>query len=377
LVELRLARTASRGDTAANHQRFWGGLNMSVNEARLNAFLGKSVGDLGAALSAVLILMGDELGLYRALAAGPLTSAELASRTATHERYIREWLANQAAGGYIEYDSATAKYSLNDEQALCLADPHGPVDLPGAYSIVQDLFHIKQRALDNFRTGNGMEWGEHHPCLFHGTERFFRAGYNANLLSSWLPALDGVVAKLAAGGRAADVGCGHGASTILMAQAFPKSEFVGFDYHAASIETARARAADAGVRNAHFEVADAATYQGRGFDLVAFFDCLHDMADPAGAARHARQALKPDGNCMIVEPFAGDHVEDNLNPVGRVYYGASALICVPVSLAKHGPALGAQAGEQRLRAVVVEQGGFRRFRRATETPFNIVLEARP
>ena len=350
---------------------------MSVNEARLNAFLGKSVGDLGAALSAVLILMGDELGLYRALAAGPLTSAELATRTATHERYIREWLANQAAGGYIEYDSATAKYSLNDEQALCLADPHGPVDLPGAYSIVQDLFHIKQRALDNFRTGNGMEWGEHHPCLFHGTERFFRAGYNANLLSSWLPALDGVVAKLAAGGRAADVGCGHGASTILMAQAFPKSEFVGFDYHAASIETARARAADAGVRNAHFEVADAATYQGRDFDLVAFFDCLHDMADPAGAARHARQALKPDGNCMIVEPFAGDHVEDNLNPVGRVYYGASALICVPVSLAKHGPALGAQAGEQRLRAVVVEQGGFRRFRRATETPFNIVLEARP
>jgi len=350
---------------------------VAVNEARLNAFLGKAVGDLGAAISAVLVSLGDELGLYRALAPGPLTSAELASRTATHERYIREWLANQAAGGYIEYDSATAKYSLNEEQALCLADAHGPVDLPGAYSIVQDLFHIKQRALDNFRSGNGMEWGEHHPCLFHGTERFFRAGYNANLLASWLPALDGVVPKLTAGGRAADVGCGHGASTILMAQAFPNSEFVGIDYHAASIETARGRAADAGVRNARFEVADATTYQGHDFDLVAFFDCLHDMADPAGAARHACQALKGDGNCMIVEPFAGDHVEDNLNPVGRVYYGASALICVPVSLAKHGPALGAQAGEQRLRAVVVDQGGFTRFRRATETPFNIVLEARP
>lgn len=350
---------------------------MAINEARLNAFLGKAVGDLGAAISAVLISLGDELGLYRALAPGPLTSAELAMRTGTDERYIREWLANQAAGGYVEYDSANAKYALNEEQALCLADPHGPVDLPGAYSIVQDLFHIRQRALDNFRTGKGMEWGEHHPCLFHGTERFFRAGYNANLLSSWLPAMDGVVAKLSSGGRAADVGCGHGASTILMAQAFPKSEFVGIDYHAASIETARARAAEAGVRNTRFEVADATTYQGRDFDFVAFFDCLHDMADPAGVARHARQALKADGSCMIVEPFAGDCLEDNLNPVGRVYYGASALICVPVSLAKHGPALGAQAGEQRLRAIVVEQGGFKRFRRATETPFNIVLEARP
>jgi len=350
---------------------------VAINEARLNAFLGKAVGDLGAAISAALMSLGDELGLYRALAQGPLTSAELANRTGTHERYIREWLANQAAGGYVEYDNKTAKYSLNEEQALCLADPHGPVDLPGAYSIVQDLFHIKQRALDNFRTGKGMEWGEHHPCLFHGTERFFRAGYNANLLAAWLPALDGVVQRLTSGGRAADVGCGHGASTILMAQAFPNSEFVGIDYHPASIETARGRAADAGVRNARFEVADATTYQGRDFDFVAFFDCLHDMADPGGAARHAYQALKPDGNCKIVEPFAGDHLEDNLNPVGRVYYGASALICVPVSLAKRGPALGAQAGEQRLRTVLVEQGGFTRFRRATETPFNIVLEARP
>ncbi|HZF14593.1 MAG TPA: class I SAM-dependent methyltransferase [Steroidobacteraceae bacterium] len=350
---------------------------MAVDEARLNAFLGKAVGDLGAAIGAVLIAIGDELGLYRELAKGAASAAELAARTKTHERYIREWLAAQAAGGYVDYDPATAKYSLNAEQALCLADPNGPVDLPGAYSIVQDLFHVRERALKNFRTGLGMEWGEHHACLFHGTERFFRAGYNANLLAGWLPALDGVVEKFKRGARALDVGCGHGASTILMAKAFPKSEFAGIDYHAPSIDTARQRASEAGVSNARFEVADATTYKGGDYDLIAFFDCLHDMADPAGAARHARRALKADGHCMIVEPFAGDRVEDNLNPVGRVYYGASSLICVPVSLAKHGPALGAQAGEARLREVVVSQGGFSRFRRATETPFNIVLEARP
>ena len=350
---------------------------MAINEARLNAFLGKAIGDLGAAMSALLISIGDELGLYKALAKGPQTSAELATNTGTSERYIREWLANQAAGGYVDYDGAAGKYSLNDEQSLCLADPHGPVDLPGAYLIVQDLFHIKQRAVENFRSGRGMEWGEHHPCLFHGTERFFRAGYNANLLTAWLPALEGVVAKLTAGGRVLDVGCGHGASTLLMAQAFPKSQFVGVDYHAPSVEMARTRASEAGLRNAVFEVGDATSYPGREFDLIAFFDCLHDMADPTGAARHAREALKPNGHCMIVEPFAGDRVEDNLNPIGRVYYGASSLVCVPVSLAKNGPALGAQAGERRLREVVVDKGGFSRFRRATQTPFNIVLEARP
>jgi len=350
---------------------------MAINEERLNAFLGKAVGDLGAAVSAVLIILGDELGLYREIAKGPLTSAELAARTNTNERYIREWLANQAAGGYAQYDAKTGKYSLSEEQALCLANPNGPVDLAGAYSIVQDLFHVKQRALENFRTGKGMEWGEHHPCLFHGTERFFRAGYNANLISSWLPALEGVTAKLTRGARAADVGCGHGASTILMAKAFPNSEFLGIDYHEPSIVTARARAAEAGVRNARFETADAVSYKESGLDFIAFFDCLHDMADPSGVARHARDSLKSDGVCMIVEPIAGDHVEDNLNPVGRVYYGASSLICVPVSLAKGGPALGAQAGEGRLRKVVVEDGGFTHFRRATETPFNIILEARP
>jgi 2-polyprenyl-3-methyl-5-hydroxy-6-metoxy-1,4-benzoquinol methylase len=350
---------------------------MAINEQKLNAFLGKAVGDLGAALSAVLISLGDELGLYRELANGPLTSMELAERTGTTERYIREWLANQAASGYVEYDAAEGKYFLNDEQRLCLADPHGPVDLPGAYNLVQDLFFVKDRARENFRTGRGMEWGEHHPCLFHGTERFFRASYNANLLTSWLPALEGVTAKLTNGAKAADVGCGHGASTILMAKAFPASEFVGIDYHEPSIETARKRAAEAGVRNARFETADATSYREKDLDFIAFFDCLHDMADPVGAARHARQALKPDGNCMVVEPFAGDRLDDNLNPVGRVYYAASALVCVPVSLARRGPALGAQAGEKRLRKVIVDEGGFTRFRRATETPFNIVLEARP
>jgi SAM-dependent methyltransferase len=350
---------------------------MNIDQARLDAFLGKAVGDLGAAVGAVLISIGDELGYFRALAKAPLRSHELAAQTGTHERYAREWLAAQAAGGYVEYDAATERYSLNDEQALCLADPNGPVDLPGAYAIVQDLYHIRQRALDNFRTGRGMEWGEHHACLFHGTERFFRASYNASLLGSWLPALNGVTEKLEKGGRAADVGCGHGVSTILMAKAFPKSQFIGIDYHAPSIETARERAREAGVRNAQFEVADATAYTAKDLDFIAFFDCLHDMADPVGAARHARKAMTADGNCMIVEPFAGDAVADNLNPVGRVYYSASTLVCVPVSLAKNGPALGAQAGEKRLREIVVDKGGFTHFRRATATPFNLVLEARP
>lgn len=349
---------------------------MTVNEERLNQFLGHAVGDLGAAMSATLMLVGDQLGLYRALAKRPMTSVQLASETDTNERYVREWLGNQAAGGYVEYDAAANTYSLSPEQALCLADPGGPVDLPGAYSLVEATFHALERTKDNFRTGKGMEWGEHHPCLFHGTERFFRAGYNANLITSWLPALDGVLEKLKAGGKAADVGCGHGASTTLMAQAFPKSSFIGYDYHAGSIEVASERARQARVDNAYFEVADATSYSGNHFDLIAFFDCLHDMADPVGAARHALHALKSDGTCLLVEPFAGDSVEENLNPVGRVYYGASSQICVPVSLARNGPALGAQAGEARLRAVL-EEAGFKRFRRATQTPFNLVLEARP
>jgi len=348
-----------------------------MDEASLDAFLGKAINDLGAALSAVLVSLGDSLGYYRALAAARLTPAELAERTATNERYAREWLGNQAAGGYVEYEPDSGRYFLNAEQRACLADPAGPVDLPGAYEIVRDLFHVRDRALENFRTGAGMEWGEHHSCLFHGVERFFRAGYHLNLLSGWLPACNGLVGKLERGARAADVGCGHGASTILMARAYPKSEFVGIDYHPASIETARRRAREAAVDNVYFEVADATSYSDRDFDFIAFFDCLHDMADPVSAARHACEALKPHGHCMVVEPMAGDSVEANLNPVGRVYYGASALICVPVSLAKRGPALGAQAGEGRMRKVLVDGGGFKRFRRAAETPFNLVFEARP
>jgi SAM-dependent methyltransferase len=349
---------------------------MASAPEKLQAFLGKAIGDFGAAVSAVLMLIGDELGLYRELAKGKLTPAELAQRTGTNERYVREWLGNQAAGGYVDYDAKSDAYFLNEEQALCLTDPKGPVDLPGAYMLVQDLFHVRARAVENFRTGRGMEWGEHHQCLFHGTERFFRASYNANLLDSWLPALDGVVEKLKRGCRGADVGCGHGASTILMAKAFPNAEFIGYDYHSPSIEVARERAQASNVRNTRFEVADAVSYAERDLDFIAFFDCLHDMADPVGAARHARQALKADGNCMIVEPFASDKVEDNLNPIGRAFYGASSLVCVPVSLARNGPALGAQAGEKRLHDVVTS-AGFSRFRRATETPFNMVLEARP
>jgi len=349
---------------------------MALNEDKLHAFLGRALVDLGGAVNAVLMSIGDELGLYRALASRARTSDELARETGTAERYVREWLNCQAAGGYVDYDESTGQYSLSEEQALCLANPTGPVDLPGAALLVQDLFHVRERALENFRTGKGMEWGEHHPCLFHGTERFFRAGYNANLLGSWIPALDGVQAKLVRGAKVADVGCGRGASTILMGKAFPNSEFVGYDYHGASIETARERAREAGVTNARFEVAEATGYGEAGFDFIAFFDCLHDMADPAGAARHARDALKRDGTCMLVEPFAADDVRGNLNPVGRLYYGASSLVCVPVSLARNGPALGAQAGERRLREIMVDQAGFSSMRRATQTPFNIVLEAR-
>lgn len=350
---------------------------MTVDEGKLNDFLGKAVGDLGAAMSATLILVGDRLGLYRELAKGGLTPAELAERTGTNERYVREWLGNQGAGGYVQFDASSGQWSLSPEQALCLTDPDGPVDMPGAYNIVEATFHALGHTLENFTSGRGMEWGEHHPCLFDGTERFFRAGYNAYLIESWLPALDGVVDKLQGGAKVADVGCGHGASTILMAKTYPNSEFIGYDYHAESVRVATEKAAAAGVANARFEVADASSYEGDGFDLIAFFDCLHDMGDPTGVSRHARQAIKDDGTAMIVEPFANDEVQDNLNPVGRVLYGASTQICVPVSLARNGPALGAQAGEARLRSVVVDGGGFTRFRRAAETPFNLVLEARP
>ena len=350
----------------------------AIDEAKLNAFMGKVVADFGASASAVLVVIGDKLGLYKAMAgAGPLTPAELAGKTNTNERYVREWLNANAAGGYVAYDAASARYTLPPEQAMALADESSPAFIPGFYSVVEAMMRAEERIRDSFRTGAGMAWGEHAHCLFEGTERFFRPGYVANLTTSWLPALDGAVAKLEAGGKVADVGCGLGASTIIMAKAYPRARFVGFDVHPESIALARKRAAQAGVADrVTFEVARSTDYSGSGYDLVAHFDCLHDMGDPIGAARHVRRTLAPDGIWMIVEPFAGDKVEDNLNPVGRIFYSASTMLCVPSSLSEHGPALGAQAGEARLRAVVTE-GGFTRFRRATETPFNLILEARP
>ena len=351
----------------------------TIDEKKLNEFMGRAVGDIGAGISAALVVIGDKLGLYKAMASGgPVTSTELAARTETTERYVREWLNNQAAGGYVTYDTETRRYTLPPEQALALADETSPAFLPGAFQIVAAAMRAEPRIANAFRTGAGLDWTEQDPILFVGTERFFRPGYIGNLTTAWLPALDGVQDKLERGARVADVGCGHGASTILMARTFPRSQFVGFDYHAASIETARRRAREAGVSDrVRFEAARAQDFPGAGFDLVACFDCLHDMADPAGAARHIRGALAADGTWLLVEPFASDRIEENLNPVGRVFYGASTVFCVPCSLAGHGPALGAQAGEARLRSIVVEQGGFSRFRRATETPFNLVLEARP
>jgi SAM-dependent methyltransferase len=348
-----------------------------IDEAKLGEFLGRFVGDLGAALSAALVVIGDKLGLYRAMADGArVTPGELADRTRTDERYVREWLSNQAAGGYVTY--ADGRFWLSPEQSLALAQEGSPAFVPGAFQLATSLIKDEEKITRAFETGAGVGWHEHHHDLFAGTERFFRPGYAANLISSWIPALDGVHARLESGALVADVGCGHGASTILMAQAYPSSEFVGFDYHEASIEHARHAASDAGLgERVSFEVAAAKQYPGDGYDLVAMFDCLHDMGDPVGAAAHVLETLDPDGTWMIVEPHAGDRLEDNLNPIGRVYYGGSTLVCTPASRAQEvGLALGAQAGERRLREVVTT-GGFTRFRRAAETPFNIVLEARP
>jgi 2-polyprenyl-3-methyl-5-hydroxy-6-metoxy-1,4-benzoquinol methylase len=352
---------------------------MAIDEAKLGEFMGKVVGDLGAAMSGALVVIGDKLGLYRALAAdGALTPAQLAKRTETSERYVSEWLNAQAAGGYVTYDPATGKYALPAEQAFALADDASPAAVAGAFQLVQAMWSAVQKTTDNFRTGGGLEWGHQHPCLFEGTERFFRAGYIGNLLSAWIPALEGVQAKLERGAKVADVGCGLGASTILMAKAFPRSKFHGFDYHQGSIETARQRAKDAGVGDRiTFEVAKATDFPGSDYDLIAHFDCLHDLEDPVGAAKRARQAIAKDGTWLIVEPFASDKAEENHNAVGRVYYSASTMLCVPHSLALKGPALGAQAGETRLRKVAAEGGGFARFRRATQTPFNLIFEARP
>ena len=349
---------------------------MKVDERKLNEFVEKTVNDLAAGYGGVMTVLGHKLGLYKAMAgAGPLDSSEIARRSGCAERYVREWLNSQAAAGYIIYHPTSATYELTAEQALVLADDESPVFMPPAWEVPASMFFDEAKTIDAFRTGKGVAWDEHNERLFCGVAAFYRNGYRNSLVREWLPALRGVEEKLRAGAKVADVGCGHGYSTMLMAEAFPQSRFWGFDYHEQSIESARSRARDKDF-NVSFEVANATSYPTEGFDLICFFDCLHDMGDPVGAARHARQAIADDGTCLLVEPFAGDRVEDNLNPVGRVYYGASSQICVPVSLARNGPALGAQAGEARLREVMAE-AGFSRFRRATQTPFNLVLEARP
>ncbi|HMD20579.1 MAG TPA: class I SAM-dependent methyltransferase [Alloacidobacterium sp.] len=350
----------------------------AIDTNQLNAFLGQFVTDLGASVHAGMVVIGEKLGLYKALAGNSLTSTQLAVRTETDERYLREWLASQAAGGYITYDDKTGQFSLNEVQTLTLATEDSPAYLPGAFELALGSLAAVPRITDSFRSGAGMGWHEHEDGVFHGCEKFFRPGYVANLVSSWIPALDDVKEKLEAGARVADVGCGKGASTILMAQAFPNSQFFGFDYHDKSIEAAREAAERSGVADrVTFGVASAKEFPGKHYDFVAVFDCLHDMGDPAGAAAHVRQSLAKDGTWMIVEPFANDRLKDNLNPVGRVYYSFSTLLCTPCSRSQEvGLCLGAQAGEARIREVVTS-AGFKRFRRATETPFNIVFEARP
>jgi 2-polyprenyl-3-methyl-5-hydroxy-6-metoxy-1,4-benzoquinol methylase len=350
----------------------------AVDESKLNDFIGKIVADVGATMSSILVVVGDELGLYRILRdKGPLRPAELADNAGIAERYAREWLDAQASAGYLTYDPEGGRYRIEPEQAAAFCDPDSPAFVPGFFQVAAAMWAGREAVTERFRTGAGFSWGEHHPCLFEGTARFFRSSYIGNLMSTWIPALEGVEAKLRAGARVADVGCGLGASTILMAKAFPASRFWGFDSHPESIEAARRRARQEGVDDrVVFEVAKSTSYPGDGYDLIAHFDCLHDMEDPTGAARHARRTIAPDGTWMIVEPFAADRPEQNHNPVGRVFYSASTMICVPHSLSQGGPALGAQAGEARLRKVV-EAGGFSRFRRATATPFNLVLEARP
>ena len=349
-----------------------------VDQDKLMQFVFRAVDEVGATLNAALVVMGDKLGLYRALAnAGALTPAELAARTGTAERYVREWLNAQAAGGYVAYEPTSGRYTLPPEQTVALTDEASPAYLPGFFQIALGSVIDSPRITEVARSGEGLGWHEHVHDVHEGCERFFRPGYNANLVAAWLPALDGVVGKLERGAHVADVGCGHGASTILMAEAFPQSTFVGSDYHEGSIATARERAANAGVTGrVTFEAAPAAAHPGEGYDLVTMFDCLHDMGDPVGAARHVYEMLAADGTWMIVEPAAGDSVEDNLNPVGRAYYGFSTLLCTPASLSQDvGLALGAQAGEARIREVV-ESAGFTRFRRVAETPFNLVFEAR-
>ena len=352
---------------------------MVLDEEKLHEFIGKAVSEWGAAMGALLIFVGDRLGLFKAMSgAGALKPEELASKTGTNPRIIKEWLAAQAAGGIVRYDAATGRYTLPEEQAFALSDENSPAYIAGGYQILAGLFKDEEKILNAFRTGKGLGWGDHHHYLFQGTERFFKPNYVANLTTSWIPALEGVEAKLKRGGaKIADVGCGHGASTFVMAKAYPNSKIVGYDYHKPSIEWARKQAEIDGLKNITFEVAGSTDYPGDDYDMVAFFDCYHDMGNPSGAAKHVLQSLKKkNGTWMLVEPFANDKVEDNLNPLGRVFYSASTMVCVPASLNENGPALGAQAGEARTKEIVMS-AGFSSFRRATQTPFNLVYEARP
>ena len=353
---------------------------MVVDEAKLNEFIGRAVGEWGAIESALLTFIGDKLGLFKAMAgAGALTPEELAKKTDTHPRIIREWLAAQAAGGFVTYNPSAGSYTLPEEQAFALTNENSPAYIVGFYQIIAGLYKDQEKIIDAFRTGKGLGWGDHHPHLFEGTERFYKPSYVANLTTSWIPALEGVEEKLRKGesAKVADVGCGHGVTTILMAKAFPNSKIIGFDYHRPSIERARKEAEKEGLKNIKFEVAGATDYPGDDYDLVAFFDCFHDMGNPAGAAKHVLQTLKKkNGTWMLVEPFANDKLEDNLNSIGRAFYSGSTMICVPASLNENGPALGAQAGEERIKEVVTSVG-FSKFRRATQTPFNLVFEARP
>jgi 2-polyprenyl-3-methyl-5-hydroxy-6-metoxy-1,4-benzoquinol methylase len=348
-----------------------------INEDKMHQFLGKVVGDFGASLSSSLAYLGQKLGLYKAIAeGGPVTPAELAQKTNTNERYIREWLLNQAAGGYVDYDSATGNYSLAPEQAVALTDEQSPFFVGGGFYVVKAMGQAVERIEDHFKNGGGMLWGEHHPDLFIGTARFFRPGYLAYLTASWIPSLTGVEEKLKAGGKVADIGCGLGTSTIIMAQTYPQSRFWGFDNHEGSIELARKAAEEAGVSDrVNFEVTTAQTVPDQQYDLVAFFDCLHDMGDPVGAIKRATEVLGPNGSVMIVEPMAGNTVEENFNPIGRTFAGASTLCCTSNSMAQDGPALGAVATEAAIRDTVLA-GGLKEFRRATETPFNRIFEAR-
>ena len=350
---------------------------MDVDQDRLDEFLQRFVGDLGATMAAGSVVVGDRLGLYRALAEKPQRPQELAERTGTAPRYVEEWLRGQAAGGYVNYDADSGTYSLSPEQAFALTDPDGPLYAPGAFQLALGALRAEPEVVQAFRTGEGIGWHEHDQDVFAGCERFFRPGYTANLLSAWLPALDGMEARLREGAKVADIGCGLGASTILMAGAYPRSAFTGFDYHEGSVTQARSRAAAAGAGQVTFETASAQSFGGGPYDLVTSFDCLHDMGDPLGAARHVRRSLTPDGTWMIVEPAAGDTVTDNLNPVGRVYYSFSTFLCVPNALSQAGGyALGAQAGEGPIHRLATD-AGFTRFRRVAETLFNIVYEARP